>query len=178
MQKTVLAYGFDKNSEKYLTILELAKEFDIDVVEVYEEQLGEKVGFLMGLAEYEKKEEKKSYNKDIEFLLFSDMDRRDLSNYLVALKRKGVSVPHKSVLTKMTKDWDFIELLDHIEVEHRVMQKFNILGTMVKEAREKLEKEENKALEKAIESALELTKMKDITEKDVDEKFEAFKGLL
>lgn len=178
MEKKILTYGFDKDSERYKKILELSKKFNIDVIEASENELNEKVGYLMGLSEYEKSNKENSHNKEIEFLMFSDFDRKKLSDFLVTLKNEGVTVPHKSVITKMTKDWSLIELLDHIEDEHRVMQKFNVLGKMVKDAKIKLETEENKELELAVNSALELTKMKEVTEKDVDEKFQLFEGLL
>lgn len=178
MEKKILTYGFDKDSKRYADIVEIANKFNIEIANVEEEKLLEKVGFLMGIEGYESSKDKSEERKDIEFLLFSDFDRKDLSDYLIALRDAGINVPHKSVITEMTKDWTFKELLEHIEVEHRVMEKFNLLGTYVKKGREILEKEENKALELAIEGALELTKMKDIAEKDVDERFEKFKGLL
>lgn len=178
MKKKLLTYGFDLNSSKYNEILNVAKDFNIDVKNIEESDLNQKVGYLMGLADYDEVKEEHNDKKDLEFLLFSDFDREDLSNFLITLRKLDISIPHKSVITKMTKDWTFKELLDHIEIEHRTMQKFNLLGQYVKKAREILGKEENKELEMAVDKALELTKMNDITESDVDERFEIFKDIL
>lgn len=178
MDKKLLTYGFDIKSPRYNEILNVSNKFNIDVKNIEESDLNQKVGYLMGLPGYEKSKEEKNDKKDLEFLLFSDFDRSELSSFILELRKLGISIPHKSVITETTKDWDFKYLLEHIEVEHRTMQKFNALGEYVKKARSVLEKEENKELENALNRALELTKMKDLTEKDIDVRFEELKNLL
>ena len=131
----------------------------------------------MGLEGFEKSDEKPEEKINMEFMLFSDFDRNILAKFLKELKEEGINVPHKSVITETTKEWKFSFLLKHIEEEHRVMEKFNELGKYVKRAKEILATERNEEMEFAVKSAMELTQKPEITEKDVDEKFELFKGL-
>lgn len=178
MNEKLLTYGFDLNSEKYQNLLKTAAIYNISVSQVHSYELGEKVGFLMGLPNYEPSSEKLDFEKDIEFIIFSDFDRKILSLFLNSLKENNVYIPHKSVITETTKDWTFIELLNHIEIEHRVMQKFSILGEYIKSATNILKKQDNPELKSAIDSALLLKHNNNITEKDIDEKLNNFKKFL
>lgn len=176
MEKKLLAYGFEKDGNKYKVIKELADKHKIEFFDIEEDMIDQKVGYLMGLEGYKKTEEKDDDNekRDIEFLLFSDFDRKDLTDFLLELRNEGIVVPHKSIITEVTKDWKFKHLVSHIEVEHRVMEKFAKLGTYVKKAKERLKEERDAELQMAVDSAEELTKMNELTEKDVDERYKMF----
>lgn len=177
MEKKLLIYGFENDPERCNKICRIADKYNIKVENIMSEDIENKVGYLMGIYGYEKVAEKSDNKIDIQFMLFSDFDREILAKFLTDLRNEGITVPYKSVITETTKDWRFSYLLDHIQEEHRVMTKFNELGKYVKKAMEILQEEKNEELEFAVKSAMELTQRTDISEKDVDEKFELFKGL-
>nr|WP_281422266.1 DUF3783 domain-containing protein [Peptoniphilus ovalis] len=87
-------------------------------------------------------------------MVFSNMDRNLLKDFLIALKNKGVTVEHKCVLTDTNKDWKFSYLMEHIKDEHRIVGKFRELGSYVKLAMDKLGESEDAELKDIVDRAL------------------------
>ncbi|MDU6743932.1 DUF3783 domain-containing protein [Peptoniphilus harei] len=147
--KKILLYGLD--SEKTKITEEVASEFGIELNKINKENLEEKVGKLF--------EEDLSKNEGLEaeeeLMVFSDMDREELRDFLLGLKVKGVMVDHKCVLTKTNAEWTFGFLMGHIADEHRVVTKFRELGGLVKIALDKLEKGADQDLKKLVDRAME-----------------------
>ena len=147
--KKILLYGLD--IEKTKITEEVARDFGIELNKINKENLEEKVGELF--------EEDLSKNESLEaeekLMVFPDMDREELRDFLLTLKDRGVMVDHKCVLTKTNAEWTFGFLMGHIADEHRVVTKFRELGGLVKLALEKLEKEIDQDLKDLVDRAME-----------------------
>lgn len=169
--KKILLYGLD--SEKTKITEEVASEFGIELNKINKENLEEKVGKLF--------EEDLSKNEGLEaeekLMVFSDMDRKELRDFLLGLKSKGVMVDHKCVLTKTNAEWTFGFLMGHIADEHRVVTKFRELGGLVKIALDKLEKEADQDLKKLVDRAME-NRDRELDEERIDKDIRDLKDKL
>lgn len=169
--KKILLYGLD--SEKTKITEEVASEFGIELNKINKENLEEKVGKLF--------EEDLSKNEGLEagekLMVFSDMDREELRDFLLGLKDKGVMVDHKCVLTKTNAEWTFGFLMGHIADEHRVVTKFRELGGLVKIALDKLEKERDQDLKKLVDRAME-NRDRELDEEKIDKDIRDLKDKL
>lgn len=169
--KKILLYGLD--SEKTKVTEEVASEFGIELNKINKENLEEKVGKLF--------EEDLSKNEGLEaeekLMVFSDMDREELRDFLLGLKSKGVMVDHKCVLTKTNAEWTFGFLMGHIADEHRVVTKFRELGGLVKIALDKLEKEADQDLKKLVDRAME-NRDRELDEERIDKDIRDLKDKL
>lgn len=169
--KKILLYGLD--SEKTKITEEVASEFGIELNKINKENLEEKVGKLF--------EEDLSKNEGLEteekLMVFSDMDREELRDFLLGLKSKGVMVDHKCVLTKTNAEWTFGFLMGHIADEHRVVTKFRELGGLVKIALDKLEKEADQDLKKLVDRAME-NRDRELDEERIDKDIRDLKDRL
>ena len=159
--KKILLYGLD--SEKTKITEGVASEFGIELNKINKENLEEKVGKLF--------EEDLSKNEGLEaeeeLMVFSDMDREELRDFLLGLKGKGVMVDHKCVLTKTNAEWTFGFLMGHIADEHRVVTKFRELGGLVKIALDRLEDDRDDQLMDLVEKAIE-NKNRELDEEKLD----------
>ncbi|MGI5948986.1 DUF3783 domain-containing protein [Peptoniphilus sp.] len=147
----VLAYGL--TSERSEILKDTAKNYGIDVGLLSDENLEDKVGDLF------LKEESGETKGRSEFLIFSDFDRNKLREFLLELKKNGVLVNHKCVLTETNKDWTLGYLMGHIEDEHRMVTKFRTIGGYVQVAEKSLEERENVKLRSIVEEAHKLKTM-------------------
>ncbi|MBS6534206.1 DUF3783 domain-containing protein [Peptoniphilus harei] len=169
--KKILLYGLD--SEKTKITEEVASEFGIELNKINKDNLEEKVGKLF--------EEDLRKNEGLEaeekLMVFSDMDREELRDFLLSLKEKGVMVDHKCVLTKTNAEWTFGFLMGHIADEHRVVTKFRELGGLVKIALDKLEKEADQDLKNLVDRAME-NRDRELDEERIDKDIRDLKDKL
>ncbi|WP_036729577.1 DUF3783 domain-containing protein [Peptoniphilus mikwangii] len=174
MDKRMLVYGFDVQSERFLKLIEIANNLGIETETVKYDDIDKKVGILMGV-EVDDTEYNSSCDEigEIEFLLFSDFEREVLGKFAFEIKQEGIIIPHKAVITPTSKNWSFRYLISHIKDEHKIVNKYNELGRLIKKAQEKFEKENNNNnnLKEEIDFALSIRELKDISEKDIDERY-------
>lgn len=175
MQKELLYFGFKE--QRLEKVLKTAKKFGIKTTEVKDEDFEQKVGFLFQLDDFKREEIEKGEIPSVEFMIFSDFDRKVLQSYLIELKENGVNIPFKSVLTETTKDWSFSYLIEHIQDEHEVVKSFNELGTLIKKAQKKLDENEDPKLREAIEYALSIREIKGVEKTDIIPRYEKLKGV-
>ncbi len=159
--KKILLYGLE--NEKTKITEKVANEFGIEINKIAKKDLDKKVGdlFNLDLTENDLVEDE---NK---LMVFSDFDRNILQDFLIALKKEGVIVDHKCVLTKTNADWTFAFLMGHIADEHRVVTKFRELGGLVKIALDRLEDDKDDELMDLVERAIE-NKNRELDEKKLD----------
>lgn len=159
--KKILLYGLE--NEKTKITEKVANEFGIEINKIAKKDLDKKVGdlFNLDLTENDLVEDE---NK---LMVFSDFDRNILQDFLIALKKEGVIVDHKCVLTKTNADWTFAFLMGHIADEHRVVMKFRELGGLVKIALDRLENDRDDQLMDLVEKAIE-NKNKELDEQKLD----------
>ncbi|MFR7873545.1 DUF3783 domain-containing protein [Peptoniphilus grossensis] len=159
--KKILLYGLEEEKTKITE--NVAREFGIEINKIEKNNLDKKVGdlFDFDLRENDIVEDE---NK---LMVFSDFDRNILQDFLIALKKEGVMVDHKCVLTETNANWTFAFLMGHIRDEHRVVTKFRKLGGLVKIALDRLEDDKDEELMDLVERAIE-NKNKELDEEKLD----------
>lgn len=159
--KKILLYGLEEEKTKITE--KVASEFGIEINKIAKNDLEKKVGelFNLDLGENDLVEDE---NK---LMVFSDFDRNILQDFLIALKKEGVMVDRKCVLTETNADWTFAFLMGHIADEHRVVTKFRELGGLVKIALDKLENDRDDQLMDLVEKAIE-NKNRELDEEKLD----------
>lgn len=165
----VLAYGL--NEERAEILKNSAKNFGIDFRILSDKDLDEKVGDLFQESD---SSEAKGGN---EFLIFSDFDRKKLRDFLLELKKNGVVINHKCVLTKTNSEWTLRYLINHIKDEHRMVSKFRTIGGYIQVAQKKLEENNDLKLRILIDEAYKLKTM-ELDEERLDKVIGDFKKIL
>lgn len=159
--KKILLYGLEEEKTKITE--NVAKEFGIEINKITKNNLDKKVGELFNL---DLRENEIEEGQD-QLMVFSDFDRNILQDFLIALKKEGVMVDHKCVLTETNENWTFAFLMGHIRDEHRVVTKFRELGALVKIALDRLEDDRDDELMDLVERAIE-NKNKELDEQKLD----------
>ena len=159
--KKILLYGLEEEKTKITE--NVAREFGIEINKITKNNLDKKVGELFNL---DLRENEIEEGQD-QLMVFSDFDRNILQDFLIALKKEGVMVDHKCVLTETNENWTFAFLMGHIKDEHRVVTKFRELGGLVKIALDRLEDDKDDELMDLVERAIE-NKNKELDEEKLD----------
>ena len=131
----IIYYGI-KNEERKARLIKAAREQDIALREVAQDEVGEYVGYLAGLESYEKIGGAEDAPED-ELLVFVDLHSHDLQHILVSLRDMGEVFPHKAALTETNKDWTFARLIKHIRRENAIVQEWSKMLAVAKECMEK-----------------------------------------
>lgn len=159
--KKILLYGLEEEKTKITE--NVAREFGIEINKITKNNLDKKVGELFNL---DLRENEIEEGQD-QLMVFSDFDRNILQDFLIALKKEGVMVDHKCVLTETNENWTFAFLMGHIKDEHRVVTKFRELGGLVKIALDRLEDDKDDELMDLVERAIE-NKNRELDEQKLD----------
>ncbi|MFR9276844.1 MAG: DUF3783 domain-containing protein [Peptoniphilus senegalensis] len=159
--KKILLYGLEEEKTKITE--KVASEFGIEINKVAKEDMEKKVGDLF----YLDLRENFPVEDENKLMVFSDFDRNILRDFLIALKKEGVMLDNKCVLTETNANWTFAFLLGHIADEHRVVTKFRKLGGLVKIALDRLEDDRDDQLMDLVEKAIE-NKNRELDEKKLD----------
>ena len=159
--KKILLYGLEEEKTKITE--NVASEFGIEINKVAKEDMNKKVGELFDLD----LRENSPVEDENKLMVFSDFDRNILRDFLIALKKEGVMVDNKCVLTETNSAWTFAFLMGHIADEHRVVTKFRELGGLVKIALDRLENDKDDELMDLVERAIE-NKNKELDEEKLD----------
>ena len=112
--KKILLYGLEEEKTKITE--NVASEFGIEINKVAKEDMNKKVGELFDLD----LRENSPVEDENKLMVFSDFDRNILQDFLIALKKEGVMVDHKCVLTETNAAWTFDFLMGHIADEHKI----------------------------------------------------------
>ncbi len=121
MKPLLLVYGM-KTPERHQKMLDLAKHFDYEIKFVTEDEIHEKVGFLVGLENYESSDTKDVGDvPDIDFVLLHNIPQDEQRELFLYMREHDVSTGNKAILTDTNKDWSLAKLLRENDLEHRVM---------------------------------------------------------
>ncbi len=115
-RKTAALFFIDsEKGEKLKGILALA---EIETIVPPEESFGGKLGSLMELPGFPK-ENIPSYEEfpHGELIVFSGLDRSNLDKALSLLKKNGIAVRFKAVITEYNKNFTLKELMEHMFAE-------------------------------------------------------------
>lgn len=174
MEKKILLYGF-KDDDRLAEIKKSAADLEIDIKKIDESDLKKTIGELMDLGNFEASQVYEGQEVDTEFILFSDFDREVLQKFVLDLRDKKISVPHKSVLTEHNKTWQLGYLVDHIMEEHQVMQVFSKLKALMAQAKEKYLASKEQKIKDAMDYVMTLNELNDVKYEDVVDRYEELK---
>lgn len=148
MDKQILIYHIEDPKKKEALIRE-GQALDFIIKEVSEDEVAEKIGYLVGMEGYDESG-LSSVAPQEEMILFAGADSLSISNLLQNLRETPYRFPHKASLTETTKDWSFKQLVEHIEVEHRVVNAYSKLVSSARHALALVGEKKNEELEKLL----------------------------
>ena len=122
MKATVLLINF-KDKQKQQTIQRALLPLGVKMKVITQEEFGQPIGYLAGMkkiASVEMLEEKMELEK--EMLVFAAIDGDLLQYILQTLRKAGVPVDYKAVLTEHNLTWNCVQLYRELELEHLAYQ--------------------------------------------------------
>ncbi|MCI7739677.1 MAG: DUF3783 domain-containing protein [Lachnospiraceae bacterium] len=122
MKATVLLINF-KDKQKQQTIQRALLPLGVKMKVITQEEFGQPIGYLAGMkkiASVEMSEEKMELEK--EMLVFAAIDGDLLQYILQTLRKAGVPVDYKAVLTEHNLTWNCVQLYRELELEHLAYQ--------------------------------------------------------
>ncbi|MDO5142141.1 MAG: DUF3783 domain-containing protein [Eubacteriales bacterium] len=85
------------------------------------DQVGQTVGYLLGRKGFAAREAPEAPALDAPMLVLDGLTDKRLEILLREMKRQGVSVPYKAVVTETNLGWIFHQLYDELVREHEAM---------------------------------------------------------
>lgn len=170
MTKKLLVYNMPEEILK--EIESLKPDYDFEILIARDEDLGQKVGYLIG--EKDKGiENPKTYEKvDINFLMIHNFSDKELDRFLKDLKEKELFLPNKCISTEMNKTWHLHKLLSENKEEseimpilHKLYQVRNMAINLIKEG------VENEELEKGVTDINEMLEAGDLKKEEIINKY-------
>ena len=122
-QETVYLYHIGLNSQRGQEITQALGEISVQVKEIKEEQLGETLGYCLGLPGFSKNDSPLAEEGfDQEVLVMKGFTRQSMGRMLKQFQRKGFPpVALKAVLTEHNSTWTFYHLYEELKEEHETM---------------------------------------------------------
>ncbi|MBE7003693.1 MAG: DUF3783 domain-containing protein [Ruminococcaceae bacterium] len=123
MRAKVILYRLGEDSETGRALREVLREQKLLTLSAAEDQLTETVGRLVSTncARPSTPLPLPDRVPETGFLLLCDLGERQLDRLLAAMRRAGVHVPHKAVLTPFNRDWTLCKLIEEVSREHASM---------------------------------------------------------
>ena len=121
MRPKVLLYRLGKDTEKGNALCAVFDEMKILTLHVKPEQLDVTAGELASTNAAATGETPETV-PEAEFMLLCGLGERQLDRLLAAMRRAGVYVPYKAVLTEYNREWKLCKLIEEVEQEHELMK--------------------------------------------------------
>ena len=121
MRPKVLLYRLGKDTEKGNALCAILNEMKILTLRVAPEQLNVTAGELASTNAAATGETPETV-PEAEFMLLCGLGERQLDRLLAAMRRAGVYVPYKAVLTEYNKEWELCKLIEEVAREHELMK--------------------------------------------------------
>lgn len=122
IQAAAVCYQLGENTPKGSEVRKILKDRDIRIIEVTENDLSQKIGYLVGAAGFEKENSVGAINKaDVPtepFLLMCFFTKELFDGFLADMKTAGVYIPLKGMLTPTNINWRLVDLIEEIGKEH------------------------------------------------------------
>lgn len=154
-QETVYLYHVSLDSQRGQDIVRALDEISVQVEEIKEEQLGETLGYCLGLPGFPKTgaaAPEVSFEEEV--LVMKGFTKQSMDRMLKEFQRKKIPpVALKAVLTEHNSKWKCIDFFRELKQEHLFMSAYQSLRRLVSLA----EQQKNPAaeLQKAIQQAKE-----------------------
>jgi len=121
MRPKVLLYRLGEETEKGAALRAILAELKLLTLTVGPEQTGETAGRLAATNAAPAAAPPPEHAPEAEFMLLCGLTDRQLDRLLAVMRRAGVSVPYKAVLTEHNKNWPFASLIEAVAQEHAMM---------------------------------------------------------
>ena len=122
MRAKVLLYRLGEETEKGKRLRAILREMKLLTLTVAENQLGETVGKLVSTNAAPTEAPAPEHAPEVEFMLLCALGDKQLDRLLAAMRRAGVSVPYKAVLTEHNRSWPFGKLIEEVTREHEFLK--------------------------------------------------------
>lgn len=124
MNETVLYYTPAK-SPQTMKLKGVLVRMGIRIKNIAPEQTHQKIGFLVGIDGYTKEDAPNPSladdNISEEMLVLHQFSERRLNELLANLRKAGVRIALKAIVTESNTDWTFLELYQELKEEHAAM---------------------------------------------------------
>lgn len=127
-KRLLFIYGIKNDRLEIIERVAFAHGFGVR--EIGEEQLDWKVSDILdgqGEPDDGVRSSNITFDDDFEYMLFVNIHDELLYNFLEEIKKEGVYVPHKAVLTETNKNWPLSYLMNENKEEHKVMSLYSQL---------------------------------------------------
>ncbi len=122
MKETILLYHMDNDIETI--IRKIAEQLDVEVKNIKDEDICQKMGYLLNIDEY-KREEDIEVNDDLlqAFMFFAGMVEKQLDLLLDVFKMAKIPfIPYKAMLTEHNIEYPFYQLYKNVAHEYEQMK--------------------------------------------------------
>lgn len=125
MKPTILLFNFS-DKPRLDKIIRAILPLKIKIKKVDKEDYMQPIGSLIGIKSIDSIEEKYDGPElNDEMLLLSDMTDPQLNQLLQSLRKAGVSINLKAVLTENNKYWNTLQLYEELKLENEALNKTN-----------------------------------------------------
>ena len=122
MRETILLIHFE-DEERARKIKFMAMSLKMRIVQVKKDEYLQSVGYLAGVKGMEEKPEKyEGEELEKEMIVFAGLGKQKLDEMLKAMRKVGVRVEYKAVLTETNCTWTVPELYQELAAEHEAMK--------------------------------------------------------
>lgn len=123
MRAKALLYRLGGETDTGARLRELLRQRKLPALTVDETQLGETVGRLASTNAAPVEARADGDAPRAPFLLLCALGDRQLDRLLADMRRAGVSVPYKAVLTEHNRDWTLRRLIEEVAREHELLKR-------------------------------------------------------
>ncbi|MDY4191772.1 MAG: DUF3783 domain-containing protein [Oscillospiraceae bacterium] len=121
-KRLVMLYALEE--EKLAKTLKLLKARELPARKVLPEQAGETLGYLAGYAGFEASGgPAPSDAPREECMVLAGLEERELHSFLDDLRRAGVEIPLKAVVTGPNRGWTFARLMGELQKEREAISR-------------------------------------------------------
>ena len=122
MRPKVLLYHLGEDSDTGCRLRDILREKKLLILTAEETHLSQTVGELVSGNTLPSGDGAAGAAPDASFALLCGLGDRQLDRLLAAMRRNGVHVPYKAVLTEHNRDWTLGQLIDAVVQEHDMMR--------------------------------------------------------
>ena len=121
-RETVLFYEPEGETQGALLKSVLVR-MGVRIKNVSSEAVGQTIGCLLGRKGFDARENPEARALDEPVLVMDGFTDKRLEILLREMKKSGVSVPYKAIVTETNLGWLFHQLYDELAAEHKAMQR-------------------------------------------------------
>ena len=117
MKETLLIYHIEEKVEQ--AIRAIMAQLDVEVKVIQDEDIEQKMGYILGLDGYTRKENESHEKLEKPFLYFAFFLDEQIDIVLEVFKMANIPyIPYKAMLTPQNVDYMFLELYKNVEHEY------------------------------------------------------------